>query len=329
MCTGSWFNIPATNHGVNGRLLPKPVYGNSVLYLPVGSVLENFNKPRYVYTGLCCPLVANEKYILSFFISIKKIKFTNLALYFTHDEPTLNTIHKLDTASIITIAPNNFDADYRDEWKHVTYEYTARGNEKFFLFTTQGLPKIVYEMSEAMNKSGDVFYFIDEVLLKPKSNLAPCLTYELSVDKLFAQNYRHSENIKAFPDEIPKPVFKIKIDTIVISGLLFEVNKSNISKGVSKILDSLINQLNVIKINSINIIGHTDNTGDSIKNERLSYERANSIKEYLLTKLPELALKVQAFGKGQTMPRASNKILQGKQLNRRVEIIVTYSELVK
>ena len=79
----AWFNIPATNILVNSRVAPDPVSGHMLLIFPVGNVMANFNKPRFVYTGFCCPLTAGQKYTLSFFLNTATVNFKQLAFYFT------------------------------------------------------------------------------------------------------------------------------------------------------------------------------------------------------------------------------------------------------
>jgi len=129
-----------------------------VLIVPVGSVLANFNHPRYVYTGLCCPLVAGEKYDLSFYLNTANANFKQLAFYFTEKEPLLATVKNFPATPSVIITKENVDGDYK-EWKYVKCEYLATGNEKFFTITTAGLPDVDYSMGDAMNKSGDVLYF--------------------------------------------------------------------------------------------------------------------------------------------------------------------------
>lgn len=68
--------------------------------------------------------------------------------------------------------------------------------------------------------------------------------------------------------------------------------------------------------------GHTDSTGSEEYNQRLSEERASSVANYLVTQ--GIALGADATtGFGWTRPVASNDSPEGRQLNRRVEVIVS------
>ncbi len=72
----------------------------------------------------------------------------------------------------------------------------------------------------------------------------------------------------------------------------------------------------------LDIEGHTDNTGSDDFNQKLSEQRADSVRKYLIEQgLPETSLIAVGFGK--SMPVADNSTAAGRQQNRRVEIIVS------
>lgn len=71
------------------------------------------------------------------------------------------------------------------------------------------------------------------------------------------------------------------------------------------------------------IDGHTDNTGKADKNQILSDNRANAVKQYLISKGVSEA-QLTAAGHGQDQPVADNKTAAGRQKNRRVELKLSY-----
>jgi outer membrane protein OmpA-like peptidoglycan-associated protein len=72
----------------------------------------------------------------------------------------------------------------------------------------------------------------------------------------------------------------------------------------------------------IAIEGHTDNVGNADRNRRLSEQRAEAVHTYLAEqKIPPAAMNVAAFG--ETRPVAPNETPEGRQQNRRVEIVVS------
>jgi OOP family OmpA-OmpF porin len=65
--------------------------------------------------------------------------------------------------------------------------------------------------------------------------------------------------------------------------------------------------------------GHTDSIGTDKYNQRLSDRRANTVKEYMVSKgIP--AAKITTLGKGESQPVATNKTKEGRAKNRRVDI---------
>jgi outer membrane protein OmpA-like peptidoglycan-associated protein len=73
---------------------------------------------------------------------------------------------------------------------------------------------------------------------------------------------------------------------------------------------------------NLDIEGHTDSTGSDELNQKLSDQRADSVRKYLIGQgLPETSLIAVGFGK--SMPVADNSTAAGRQQNRRVEIIVS------
>jgi outer membrane protein OmpA-like peptidoglycan-associated protein len=73
---------------------------------------------------------------------------------------------------------------------------------------------------------------------------------------------------------------------------------------------------------SLEVEGHTDSIGSDEYNMRLSERRANSVRDYLIAQGVSPAI-VTARGFGKTMPIADNSTPQGRQMNRRVELVVS------
>ena len=108
---------------------------------------------------------------------------------------------------------------------------------------------------------------------------------------------------------------------VALYGILFDTGMSEIKPESEKELKNIINYLNVNTKEKFVIVGHTDNTGDYSANIKLSKERAESVKNYLVTigKIDESRLKTE--GAGQFCPTTTNFSEEGKKLNRRVEIV--------
>ena len=71
----------------------------------------------------------------------------------------------------------------------------------------------------------------------------------------------------------------------------------------------------------VDIAGHTDAVGDERYNQQLAEQRAASVKAYLVARGVEES-RVRIAGYGEAKPRATNDTVEGRRLNRRVEIRV-------
>ncbi len=71
----------------------------------------------------------------------------------------------------------------------------------------------------------------------------------------------------------------------------------------------------------LRIEGHTDNTGSDATNQRLSQERAEAVRQYLLDTYGVAPDRLEAQGVGSAQPVADNGTKEGRQQNRRVELV--------
>jgi len=103
--------------------------------------------------------------------------------------------------------------------------------------------------------------------------------------------------------------------------LLFDSGKAEIKQDGMVYIDRVATILkNKTKANVV-VEGHTDNVGGAALNQQLSVRRANSVKDALV-KQGVAAARIQAQGLGLTKPVADNNTPEGRQANRRTDIIV-------
>ena len=114
-----------------------------------------------------------------------------------------------------------------------------------------------------------------------------------------------------------KQGIKVKID-----HLYFATNKTIILPESEGALNALANFLKENPSVSICIIGHTDNVGSDADNMRLSLGRSEAVRNDLITRGVD-ASRLEAIGKGETMPVATNDTEEGRAQNRRVEFEIT------
>ena len=108
-----------------------------------------------------------------------------------------------------------------------------------------------------------------------------------------------------------------KVVDEAIKNLEFETGKSTIRATSFASLDRVAAIL-IEKNFSLKLAGHTDNTGSLQTNLRLSKERAEAVKAYLVSKGAN-ASRIEATGYGPNQPIATNSTAEGRQQNRRVE----------
>ncbi len=104
-------------------------------------------------------------------------------------------------------------------------------------------------------------------------------------------------------------------------GILFESGKSALKPAAKESLAKLSGILMMIPNTNIQVEGHTDSTGSAETNEKLSADRAASVKDYLKSQGVDDA-RMSSKGLGPTQPVASNDTPDGRAKNRRVEIVV-------
>lgn len=100
-------------------------------------------------------------------------------------------------------------------------------------------------------------------------------------------------------------------------NLEFDFGKATIRSKSYPTLDKVA-ELLVKKNFSLKLSGHTDNVGTESANLKLSKDRAESVKAYLVSRGANPS-RIEATGYGETQPIATNKTAAGRQKNRRVE----------
>lgn len=101
----------------------------------------------------------------------------------------------------------------------------------------------------------------------------------------------------------------------------FAVDSAEIKPRFHSTMDKIATVLNRYGKTELTIVGHTDSTGTTQHNQVLSESRAQAVQNYFLNK-GVVAQRLESQGMGESAPRASNASADGRQLNRRVEIII-------
>lgn len=118
---------------------------------------------------------------------------------------------------------------------------------------------------------------------------------------------------------VQTPDNQLKLE--VPSDISFASGRADINPRLRPILDQFASGLGGQANTEVRIIGHTDNTGSDALNERLSLQRAESVRNYLVDRGVR-ADSIQVAGRGEREPVADNSSEAGRAKNRRVEIFL-------
>jgi OmpA-OmpF porin, OOP family len=177
---------------------------------------------------------------------------------------------------------------------------------------------------DAVDRYKIVYTTFGDILSKMYPELmATYPEYQKVVDKSFLQSViaNHPELMTG---EALKVTYSKEMTTEVSSKsyqIQFETGSSIIKPESYNELDEILKSSVVAEGLKIGVYGHTDNTGNSDANQKLSEERANSVKSYLISK-GLLTSRIEAKGFGQTQPIEENSSAGGKAKNRRVQIVL-------
>ena len=131
-------------------------------------------------------------------------------------------------------------------------------------------------------------------------------------------------------DAIPGADVQRRDDSLLVnfsSSLLFETGSYNLFPGGFDRMRSLAQTLNNYPKSNVIIKGHTDSVGEESFNQRLSEQRADRVRQFLIAEGVNPA-RITAIGFGESMPVSSNATTEGRQQNRRVEIEIRPHEEV-
>jgi outer membrane protein OmpA-like peptidoglycan-associated protein len=110
--------------------------------------------------------------------------------------------------------------------------------------------------------------------------------------------------------------------TIRLLTLSFEVGQSEIDPSQRDVLDRLQRAILEFPGSRVTVEGHTDSFGSDATNLRLSQERAQAVRSYLLGNPGLQPSLIEATGYGETRPVASNDTREGRARNRRTDVII-------
>lgn len=114
---------------------------------------------------------------------------------------------------------------------------------------------------------------------------------------------------------------KKQLDVTFPAAITFDGKGTDISIGIEGRLTILASNINDFPNTTISIFGHTDSNGPARFNQQLSQARADAIYN-LFVRAGVARERLSAIGRGESDPIATNLTADGRQKNRRIEIII-------
>jgi outer membrane protein OmpA-like peptidoglycan-associated protein len=124
--------------------------------------------------------------------------------------------------------------------------------------------------------------------------------------------------------EVKKDLYLVPIEVgevVRINNVFFDFAKSDLRPESFPDLNRLVSFLKTNPNVEIQLLGHTDNVGKDGDNLKLSENRIQSVKAYLVVEGIATS-RMSASGRGETTPIATNDTEDGRQQNRRVEFTI-------
>jgi outer membrane protein OmpA-like peptidoglycan-associated protein len=112
------------------------------------------------------------------------------------------------------------------------------------------------------------------------------------------------------------------------SDISFDSGRYNIKPNLQPVLDQFAQGLNSQTNTEVRIVGHTDNTGSDAVNNPLSVNRAQSARDYLVSRGVD-SRRIATEGHGAKQPLADNATEAGRAKNRRIEIYLAERQAAK
>lgn len=208
------------------------------------------------------------------------------------------------------------NADKR-EWQRISFTFTSPNRSEYIcignFFTNEEttLIKVKTPIQATVDEKPfeNSYYLIDDVML--------CSTRILEPEP--------EPEPEPIPEPEPAAAPPVVGAVIKLDRVFFETAKWALLSESHDQLAEVVTLMNEYPSMEIAINGHTDSRGDGSYNQKLSENRTKSVYEYLIEQGID-ASRMEYIGYGETKPIADNKYADGRQLNRRVEFVVTHIE---
>jgi len=299
----------------------------------VGIRLSNDRHMRtFLFTELLCPLTAGEIYEMKFDLNLRGFAFIPFGIFLSAEDLSGRFDPNLVAPTHIFTPNSSLQKIKPMEWTPFRGTIQAAGGERFLYIGCFDAKSI--EKRDWMSQ-----IYLDNIELSPLTTGVLCTEAETKRLELYANNRRHWEYSDEMepeasqqpwtpdapeeeePEDLPEKLYQP--DTLLLSGVCFDFDKSTLNAHYAAVTDSLIGRVMARNPESVHISGHTDNIGTDDFNLKLSLARAQTIGSLFVQESlsPE---KITCDGKGETQPAATNDTEAGRAANRRIELVLLF-----
>ncbi len=284
--TPDYYNTCGTNDGKapdlwSGYQLPAEGEGFAGIYN-----WSKFDYREYLVVKLKEPLIKDSTYLISFKFS--NAKYSEYACF---DIGLILSIDSIISDGYISVINSRKDSNKWDpvtKWAKFETFYKSIGNEEFVFignFFSSSNPDTIKRVNNYVHPmlNGRSYLYIDEIIVETK--------------------------FKQYP--IAEP--------FTIDNIYFEFDKSALTPNSFKELQTLASYLKQHTATNLEVYGFTDDVGDNDYNVKLSQERANAVKSFLINQ-GVVEEQINAIGKGEFNPLEDSEEVRTK--NRKVEFIL-------
>lgn len=255
---------------------------------------------EYIQIQLLEPLVIGQSYYTEFWVThlARSLQVNNIGMYFSKEKISLTIDAPLELNPQVS-AENIVDAANR--WVKISGTFTADTEAEYLLignFQPDSLTQMRNRMANSLNYA---YYYLDDVLLRKEDPIIPVPVKENDLCCITIEEGK---------------VFELR-------NIFFDHDKAELLPRSYLELDKLKRLMKEHPTMVIEIRGHTDSIGDHDYNVYLSRKRAKAVVEYLNERGINRK-RTRYAGFGSTQPIASNDEEAGRQLNRRVELLIIH-----
>jgi OmpA-OmpF porin, OOP family len=213
----------------------------------------------------------------------------------------------------------------RSQGNKITDSNSAKVN--VFVTDMKGKPSRGEQILFKNERTKQLFSGRSDAMGKFSLQLPPGASYTITIKSLTDTSKYGKIDIPSLgPDEFFSEPFRVDVKfqmakNYTLDNVHFDFGKASLRSESFAELDELVDFLKNKETVRVEIAGHTDNVGNEADNLRLSQQRSETIRGYLIKKGIQAA-RIVAKGYGASQPIADNNTDQGRQLNRRTEVRV-------